>query len=162
MTSLLIDALLLGAGATAFMDIVALVQNRLFGIPSLNYAMVGRWFGHLLGGAFIHRPIGKSRPIRGEAALGWIAHYLIGVAFAAMFLVLVGAGWLSRPALMPALVFGVMTVLVPFLVLQPGMGAGIAARKLPEPNAARLRSLFAHFSFGLGLWITGLGGMLVL
>jgi hypothetical protein len=94
--------------------------------------------------------------------LGWIAHYLIGVAFAAMFLVLVGAGWLSRPALVPALVFGVMTVLVPFLVLQPGMGAGIAARKLPEPNAARLRSLFAHFSFGLGLWITGLGGMLVL
>lgn len=48
MTSLLIDALLLGAGATAFMDIVALVQNRLFGIPSLNYAMVGRWLGHLL------------------------------------------------------------------------------------------------------------------
>lgn len=162
MTGLLINALVLGIGATAFMDIIALLQRRLFGIPSLNYAMVGRWLGHMPRGIFIHRPIGESRPIRGEAALGWGAHYLIGVAFAAMFLVLAGVDWLSRPTIMPALVFGVATVLIPFLVLQPGLGAGVAARKTPEPNTARLRSLLAHCSFGVGLWVTGLGGMLAL
>ena len=68
--------------------------------------------------------------------------------------------WLAHPTLMPALGFGVMTVLAPFLILQPGMGAGVAARKTPQPNVARLRSLLAHFSFGLGLWIAGLGGLL--
>lgn len=162
MTGFLVNALVLGVGATAFMDIIALLQRRLFGIPSLNYAMVGRWIGHLPRGTFIHRPIGISRPVRGEAALGWGAHYLIGVLFAAMFLALAGADWLNRPAIMPALVFGVATVLVPFLVLQPGLGAGIAARKTPEPNTAWLRSLFAHCSFGVGLWVTGLGGMLAL
>lgn len=156
----LIDALLLGVGATAFMDLVALLQKRLLGIPSLNYAMVGRWLGHLPSGRFIHQPIGKSTPIPAESALGWFAHYLIGIAFAMMFLELVGPNWLARPTFMPALGFGVVTVLVPFLVLQPCLGAGIAARKTPQPNIARSRSLLAHSSFGLGLWIAGLGWLL--
>lgn len=160
MNGLLIDALLLGVGATAFMDIVALLQKRLLGIPSLNYAMVGRWLGHLPSGRFIHRPIGNSAQIQAEAPLGWFAHYLIGIAFAVMFLVLVGPDWLARPTLMPALGFGVMTVLAPFLVLQPCFGAGITARKTPQPNVARLRSLVAHSSFGFGLWIAGLGWLL--
>lgn len=33
MNGLLTDALLLGLGATAFMDMVALLQKRLLGIP---------------------------------------------------------------------------------------------------------------------------------
>ena len=40
---------------------------------------------------------------------------------------------------------------VPFLILQPGMGAGIASRRTPRPGAARLRNLVNHGSFGLGL-----------
>lgn len=162
MNGLLTDAILLGLGATAFMDIVALLQKRLLGIPSLNYAMVGRWLGHLPKGRFIHRPIGESAPIQAEMALGWLAHYLIGIAFAMTFLVLVGPNWLARPSLIPALGFGVITVIAPFLVLQPGMGAGVAARKTPQPTTARLRSLSAHASFGAGLWLTGVIVMLVL
>ncbi|MGP5309255.1 DUF2938 domain-containing protein [Vreelandella alkaliphila] len=162
MNGLLTDALLLGLGATAFMDIVALLQKRLLGIPSLNYAMVGRWLGHLPRGRVIHRPIGESAPIRAEMVLGWLAHYLIGIAFAIIFLVLVGPNWLARPTLIAALGFGVITVIAPFLILQPGMGAGIAARKTPQPTTARLRSLFAHASFGAGLWVAGVLVMRVL
>jgi hypothetical protein len=157
---LLVDALWLGVGATAFMDVVALAQRRVLGIPSLDYALVGRWLGHLAGGTVVHRPISGSAPIRAEAALGWTFHYLTGVVFALVFLVLVGSDWQQRPAFVSALVFGVVTVLAPFLVLQPGLGAGIAARRTPRPNIARLRSLTAHASFGIGLWVSGLGGML--
>ncbi|GAB3291704.1 DUF2938 domain-containing protein [Parahaliea aestuarii] len=158
----LLPTLLLGLGATAFMDTVALLKHRLFGIPSLDYAMVGRWLGHLPGGTFIHRPIGNSPSVAGEAPLGWAAHYLIGVAFACIFLLMVGPDWLQRPTLLPAITFGALTVLAPFLVLQPALGAGLAARNTPHPNSARLRSLFAHASFGLGLWASGLGCSLVL
>lgn len=158
----LLAAVLLGLGATAFMDTVALLKRRLLGIPSLDYAMVGRWLGHMPGGTFIHRPIGNSSRVAGEAPLGWAAHYLIGVAFAWIFLLMVGPDWLHRPTLLPAITFGVVTVLAPFLVLQPGMGAGLAARRTPRPNSARLRSLFAHASFGFGLWVSGIGYALVL
>ena len=39
-------AVLIGGGATLFMDLWAALQNRLLGVPSLNYALVGRWIGH--------------------------------------------------------------------------------------------------------------------
>ena len=42
-----VDAVLIGVGATAVMDLWALLQRRLLGIPSLDFAMVGRWLGHL-------------------------------------------------------------------------------------------------------------------
>ncbi len=58
--------------------------------------------------------------------------------------------------MLPALAFGVLTVLAPFLVLQPGMGAGLFARNTPKPNNARLKSFVAHLSFGIGLWVAAI------
>jgi hypothetical protein len=46
-------------------------------------------------------------------------------------------------------------VAAPFLVLQPGMGAGIAASRTPRPAAARFQSVITHAIFGLGLYAAG-------
>lgn len=158
MTPVLIDfvqrAVLIGAGATLVMDVWALFLKRCFGIPSLNFAMVGRWIGHLPRGHFRHASIGRAEPVRGEALLGWAAHYGIGIIFAAMLLGVVGVAWTQQPTLAPALLFGVLSVAAPFFILQPGLGAGIAASKTPHPNTARLRSLMAHAVFGAGLYLT--------
>ena len=43
----------------------------------------------------------------------------------------------------------------PFLIMQPGMGAGIAASRTPRPAAARMQSLVTHGVFGLGLYVAG-------
>ena len=48
---------------------------------------------------------------------------------------------------------GIGTVLAPFLLMQPGMGAGIAARRNPRPAVARMHSLVTHAMFGLGLYV---------
>ncbi|WP_345886297.1 DUF2938 domain-containing protein [Shewanella algae] len=151
-----LNALLLGVGATLVMDIWALAQKMLLGIPSLSYPMVGRWIGHLPKGKLIHSPIGVSAAIKGEAWLGWGAHYLIGIIFAAILLAICGSQWLQAPKIMPALLLGIISVLAPFLILQPGLGAGLAARRTPAPWTARGRSLLAHTVFGLGLYLTAL------
>ena len=122
-TTLVIDAVVIGVGATALMDLWALLQCRLLGIPSLDFAMVGRWLGHLRRGRFRHEGIGRSLPVAGERALGWTAHYVIGVVFAAVLLAVVGNGWVQAPTLWPALAFGILSVAAPFFILQPGMGA---------------------------------------
>ncbi|MEX0301725.1 MAG: DUF2938 family protein [Leisingera sp.] len=153
MNGIFFDAVLIGTGATVFMDLAALAQRRLFSIQPLNYALVGRWLGHAARGRFIHRPITASAPVPGERLLGWSAHYGTGILFAALFLAAAGEAWLAAPSLWPALVFGAVTLCVPFLILQPGMGAGVAARCTPAPNTARLRSLSAHLMFGAGLWL---------
>ncbi|WP_040676560.1 DUF2938 domain-containing protein [Nitratireductor pacificus] len=151
-----VRAALIGAGATLVMDIWAALQQRLFGIVPLNYAMVGRWIGHLPKGRLTHNPIGATAPVRGEAALGWGAHYAIGIVFAAALIALTGLGWARNPTLLPALATGLVTVAAPFLILQPALGAGIFASKTPQPNVARRRSLVAHASFGIGLYLAAL------
>jgi hypothetical protein len=145
-------AVLLGTGATAVMDLWGIVRRRWFGIPAPNYAMVGRWLLHMPRGRFVHASIGAAAPVPGERAAGWAAHYLIGIAFAALLLAIWGVDWIQRPTLGPALVVGVGTVAAPFLLMQPGMGAGIAASRTPRPVAARLQSLVTHTIFGLGLF----------
>jgi hypothetical protein len=96
-----------------------------------------------------------------ESAIGWTAHYLIGIAFAAILLASFGLDWARHPTIWPALVVGIGTVAAPFLIMQPGMGTGIAASRTPNPSAARLRSLVAHAVFGIGLYVTALSLSLI-
>lgn len=158
----LVCAAVVGTGATAVMDLWALIRKRLLGVPSLDYGLVGRWFVHLARGRFRHDPIGASPPVAHERSIGWAAHYLTGIAFAAVLLALWGLGWVCRPTIGPALTVGIGSVVAPFFLMQPGMGAGIAASRTPRPGAARLHSLVTHGIFGLGLYGAGWAASLLL
>jgi hypothetical protein len=151
----LVCTLLIGAGATVVMDIWAVARKRLLGIPSLDYALVGRWLVHAMRGRFQHDRIAASPAVPRERAIGWTAHYLIGIAFAAVLLAIWGLDWARHPTIGPALIVGIGSVAAPFLVMQPGMGAGIAASRTPRPSAARLQSIVTHAIFGLGLYGAG-------
>ena len=149
-----VSSVLTGAGATALIDMWAIARKRLLGIPSLDYGLVGRWLVHLARGRFRHDRIAAAPAVRGERAIGWTAHYMIGIGFAAALLALWGVGWMHQPTLAPALIVGIVSVAAPFLLMQPGMGAGIAASRTPRPNAARLQTLVTHVIFGLGLYMS--------
>jgi Protein of unknown function (DUF2938) len=147
-----VHAALIGTGATVVMDLWALFLKRFFGVPSLNYGMIGRWFGHFPRGRFVHDNIAEAAPIRGELIIGRIAHYAIGITFAALLPAIWGLGWARHPTPLPALIVGLVTLVAPFFIMQPGMGAGIAASKTPNPNVARLRSVVTHTVYGIGLY----------
>jgi hypothetical protein len=151
----LLHAVVVGIGATLVMDVWTLAQQRLFGVKTLDYALVGRWIGHFRHGRFRHASIAKAAPVRGERAVGWAAHYLIGIAFAGVLLAGWGSGWVRMPSLGPALAVGVGTVVAPFFILQPAFGLGVAASRTPRPAVARLRSLSTHLVFGVGLYLGG-------
>ncbi|WP_315836202.1 DUF2938 domain-containing protein [Bradyrhizobium prioriisuperbiae] len=153
MKTILIHAVIIGIGATAVMDIWTLTQQRVFGVPVLDYAMVGRWIGHLRRGHVRHDSIATAAPIAGEGLIGWTAHYAIGIAFAGLLLGIWGVSWARTPSLVPALIVGLGTVAAPFLILQPALGADFAASRTPRPNLARLRSLITHVVFGIGLFV---------
>lgn len=152
----LCQVIVIGIGATLVMDVWAIVLKRLFNIPSLDYALVGRWLGHMTKGTFAHQSIFNASPTRYEKAIGWFSHYLIGIVFAGGLVAAVGQQWLTAPTLLPALLFGIATVTVPFFVMQPCFGFGVAASKTPKPMNARSKSLLTHAVFGLGLYLTAL------
>jgi hypothetical protein len=148
-------ALVMGVGATAVIDVWAKVRQRVLGVPSLDYALVGRWLAYLFRGRFHHERISATPPVRGERLIGWTAHYLIGIAFAAALLGFWGLEWVHRPTLGPALIVGIASVAAPLLLMQPGMGLGVAASRTPRPTVARIQTLLTHTIFGAGLYAAG-------
>ena len=149
------STLLTGIGATAMTDLWSWARRRLLQVPPPDFGLVGRWIGHMPRGRFRHASIAAATPVAGEGAIGWSAHYLIGVGFAALLPLLWGAQWFRDPRPGPALLVGIATVAAPWLVMQPGMGAGLAARRTPNPPRARLHSFLTHAIFGLGLYTCG-------
>ncbi|MGH1414994.1 MAG: DUF2938 family protein [Pelagimonas sp.] len=142
-----------GLGATAFMDVVAWGKARLTGIFGLDYALVGRWIGHWGHGKFAHASIMTSARIQGEKPLGWGAHYLIGAGFALCLGLIVGIEVALVPSVWLHVGFGIATVAMPFLIMMPCFGFGFFASRTPTPPLARVRSLFAHFSYGIGHYV---------
>jgi hypothetical protein len=151
----LIGTAITGLGATALMDLWGLARHLLFGGIAPDYTFVGRWLGHMAHGQFVHHAIRTAPRVPRESAIGWTAHYVIGVAYAGLLVAGAGRSWLEQPMLVPALLVGIATVAAPFLLMQPCMGAGIAASRTPNPLTARMQSLVNHMVFGAGLYITG-------
>ena len=147
----ILTAIAVGIGATVLMDLWNLFLKRAFGLPSLNYCMLGRWVRHMPG-AFRHASIAAASKKSGECVTGWLAHYSIGISLAIGFVLIVSGDWLARPTPVPALVYGVGTIVFPFLVLQPALGLGVASSKTAKPVQARLKSLATHVVYGVGLY----------
>lgn len=148
-----LTVVLIGVGATLFMDIWLMFLKRL-GVQTLNFAFIGRWVGHLCRGRVAHAAISKAAPVRHELLLGWLTHYAVGLVFAAVLVGVAGMGWVAAPAMLPAVALGVGTVVFPLFVMQPAMGLGVAASRTPAPLKNCLRSVLNHAVFGLGLFLS--------
>jgi hypothetical protein len=155
-------AIVVGLGATLFMDLWNVFLKHMFGVPSLNYCFLGRWVRHLGRGTVSHVSIATATPQPHECTVGWIAHYTIGAVLALGLVAASSGEWLARPTVLPALLYGIATVVFPFFIMQPSLGLGIASSKTPNPTQARLKSLVTHTVFGLGLylWAVGIGYLL--
>ena len=132
------------------MDVWSAALRR-FGIPTLDYRFLGRWISYFPRGRFVHGRIAASAPVTGEVAIGWLAHYAIGVTFAFVLLAIWGRPWLESPTILPAIALGLGTIVAPWFVMQPTMGAGIAGSRSPNPAATRVRNLGTHAIYGVGL-----------
>lgn len=147
----------IGIVATLVMDVIGWTQKRVLGVPPLDYAFVGRWVMAMREGRFRHQMIMQSPRQQFERPVGWVLHYLIGIAFVALMLGVTGPGWAERPTIWAPMITGLLSVAAPFLIMQPAFGFGFAASRTPMPWTARRRSLVAHLSFGIGIYLAGLG-----
>jgi hypothetical protein len=151
----LLQVALTGIGATAVLDLWLFALNGL-GVATLPMALIGRWIGHAARGRLSHAAIRHAPAMAGERSLGWLFHYAVGVLFAAVLISVAGPGWMRMPTVLPALVVGVSTVVMPLFVMQPAMGGGFAASKTSTPMLNCLRSVLNHTVFGFGLYLSAI------
>ena len=155
-TGIAFHAVLIGVGATIILDLWGILLERIAGMPRPDWGMVGRWIGHIPKGKLVHDRIADAHHIPEERVIGWSVHYLIGILYSSIVVAIWGLDWVTDPTLMPPLLISWVALIAPFFIMQPGMGAGIAASKTPHPNKARLNSIVAHTVFGLGLFVSAL------
>jgi Protein of unknown function (DUF2938) len=146
-----LEAVAAGVVATVFLDLWHQAVRLVAGLPAGNWALVGRWFAYTLEGRFFHNPIAKQPPIRNELAIGWIFHYAVGIAYGFFYLALLRFGLGIEPSIGNGLIFGIVSVVVPWFFFMPAMGAGVLACNSPTPKTACLQALGSHAVFGLGL-----------
>jgi len=151
-----LEMILMGIWATLVMDILAIILSKSHIIrPRIGPEIVGRWTLYMLKGKFAHNDINKTPVLKNEIIASWISHYLIGIALTGIYLFL----GLNYPLLLDsywaALIFGILTVLLPWLWLFPSIGIGIMASKMPEKSPYLFTSFINHTDFGLGmaLWM---------
>jgi hypothetical protein len=147
-----VRTLVMGILATIAIDIWTTFANKVLKLPRTNWAMVGRWIGHIPSGRFTHDPISASPPVQHELLIGWVFHYAIGVAYAALYVVYVVAVREGMPTLASAWIFGAITILSPWFVMQPALGLGFLAARAPQPNRVRLQNFVIHSIFGVALY----------
>jgi hypothetical protein len=146
----------IGIGATLTFDLWALFLKYAFKITPSNFCLLGRWILYMPEGVFRHANIVSTPQKNRECTAGWIAHYMTGITFAIGFVSFAGSNWLQHPTLIPALLFGIVTVLAPFFIMHPSFGFGVAASTTSNAVSTRVRSSINHVVFGLGLYLFGL------
>lgn len=150
--NLILVGCIIGVAGTIAMDIWAIVLNKVFKQPLPNWGNVGRWFYHLPKGQFTHQSIGNAASYQHETALGWTMHYLIGAIYGLLVTLIGGASWVAAPSFGIPLFVGLVTVGAGWFILQPGVGAGIAASKTPNPTKIRSLNIIAHVIFAIGMY----------
>lgn len=152
-----IQAVILGVMSTVAIDIWASFSNRVLKFPRTNWGMVGRWVAHIPSGKFVHHPISSSPARKYEFIIGWAFHYVIGVIYASIYFALVVAAASNSPTLLTAWFFGLVTTLSPWFIMQPALGMGVCAVKVPKPNLVRIQNIIIHSIFGISLYYSGIG-----
>ena len=128
------QVIFMGIVTNLVIDIWAVILSTILKLPTTNWSMVGRWCAHLRTGQFIHRPISQSKPVKSEQTIGWLFHYIIGIGYAYLYVILMVFIVSNDPFLISAIIYGLVTLIVPWLVLQPALGLGLFARLADKPN----------------------------
>ena len=149
-----LQILVVGVGACAIFDIWQRIFYWFTAIPPSNWAMVGRWTHGLItkGQLFLCDIEGQSEK-KLELIIGWIVHYFVAAVYAAIYAFLLSVRVITT-GIFDGLLFGIISVLVPWLFFLPCLGKGVMARFTSNPRLICALALMMHSLFGVSL---GLG-----
>jgi hypothetical protein len=151
-----------GAGvlATLVMDVGSTAMRKAGLTHGVPIELIGRWFAHILRGRLFHKTIATASDLPGQMPLALATHYLIGISLTIAFGLALHFGPLrleSRPAAFgTAVVYGMLTNVLPWFFMFPAMGFGWLGSEAPAEYLILRSSFLNHFAFGIGLGLVSL------
>ncbi len=135
--------------ADKFMDRVNFTACAACGGPRA----LGRWALGMLSGHFVHKNILESSPVKNEVSAGWIFHYVLGAGVALTYPLIYLLLNVPMPGnhLVPGLLWGLATTVLPWFTNFPGFGWGFFGVRAPKGTRPFIAPAIAHACYGLGL-----------
>ena len=123
-----------GLIATAAMTLLMLIAPMM-GLPKMP-------IGKMLAG-FMNLPV----------VVGWAMHFMIGVALAAGYILVLKDRMPGRAAVVKGIEFSLIPFLMAQLIVMPMMGAGLFSTNTPAPMMMVMGSLLGHVVYGAVLGV---------
>jgi len=149
----LLQGIISGLFATIIFDLFQSSLNYAYGIEKPKWNLLGRYFLGYKESKFIRKTLIDDEEIDNELFWGYFFHYLIGIIYGIIFVIL-NFLLFEYPSILLAYIFGFSTVLGAWCFLMPfAYNLGFFASKSDQRINLLVQNLIAHFVFGTGLFV---------
>ena len=120
------------------MDMWQRLLKLLYAINPSDWGVVGRWFVLVIKKGKIYNPtIDEEMPINNELIIGWVFHYFVAILYSIFFYILLKYE-ICNASLINGVIFGFLSVIVPWFFFMPVLGKGFMAHKTKNLFAKNL------------------------
>ena len=139
---------IIGIVSCLAMDMWQRLLKLLYDINPSDWGVVGRWFLLVMSRGKIYNPaIDEEDPIKNELIIGWMVHYSVAIMYSVFFFILLEYEICSA-SLMNGIIFGLISVIVPWFFFMPALGKGLLGTKTPSPLMACSLAVGSHIAIG--------------
>ena len=142
---------IIGIVSCLAMDMWQRLLKLLYDINPSDWGVVGRWFVLVVFRGKIYNPtIDEEVPIKNELMIGWIVHYSVAILYSVFFFILLKYE-ICGASLMNGIVFGLISVIIPWFFFMPVLGKGFLGIKTPSPFMACSLAVGSHIAIGASI-----------
>ncbi len=154
MEHFIFDSIIAGIVCCIAMDVWQRILFLTFNIPPTNWSITGRWFMMLISKKIIfNQNLDHENPVRYELQIGWAFHYWVAIIYGFAYYFLLAVFDILDTSILSGLIFGLISVIVPWFFYLPVTGKGFMGNKTPNPTLTILLSTSSHVVVGVFLAI---------
>ena len=154
MEHFIFDPIIAGIVCCIAMDVWQRILFLTFNIPPTNWSITGRWFMMLISKKIIfNQNLDYENPVKYELQIGWVFHYWVAIIYGFAYYFLLAVFDILDTSILSGLIFGLISVIVPWFFYLPVTGKGFMGNKTPNPTLTILLSTSSHVVVGVFLAI---------
>ncbi len=144
----ILNIVIIGIISCLTMDIWQRLLKIMYDINPSDWAIVGRWYVLLISKGKIYNPtIEEVPPIKNELKIGWAVHYTVAIMYSIFFYMLLKYN-ICNATMLNGIIFGLVSVIVPWFFFMPVLGKGFLGMKTPSPFLSCSLAIGSHVVIG--------------
>ena len=154
MENFIFDSIIAGIFCCIAMDIWQRILFLTCNIPPSNWSTAGRWFIMLISKKIIvNQNLDHENSVKYELQIGWAFHYFVAIVYGFIYYFFLEFFVILDTSILSGLIFGLISVIVPWFFFLPVTGKGFMGNKTPNPTLTKLLSTSSHVIVGIFLAI---------